>query len=128
MTLEPVHSRLFLLKFMNPEKQRIAIAEACGWVIEKVWDGSLIGKPKNEQGPMDDLPDYLHDLNAMHQAEKILTFEQQTDYMYILATTDTLSIPPTQFTLNEGWYLTHATSAQRAEAFLKTLNLWDNNK
>jgi hypothetical protein len=96
-------------KQMKPEAQQIAIAEACGWIIQKVWDGSLIGKPKNEQGPMDDLPDYLHDLNAMHEAEKLIMDESSIIYFEWLTR---LSCP---------W---HATAAQRAEAFLRTLNLW----
>lgn len=57
---------------MTPEAQRIAIAEACGFSrapeyddtinVEKAWrcDGRL----RYES----DLPDYLNDLNAMHEA------------------------------------------------------------
>lgn len=99
---------------MNIEKQRIAIAEACGFVSKDKW-GSLYKTPR---GILRDCPDYLNDLNAMHEAEKIL-------------------IRPSLYAKG-GWgmYLRHlsivtdeqhpidATAAQRAEAFLKTLNLW----
>jgi len=57
-----------------------------------------------------DLPDYLNDLNAMHEAEKVLTPEQCDSYQHLLG-----------MTVNRPW---HATATQRAEVFLQTLNLW----
>lgn len=52
---------------MTDEQMRIAIAEACGWkLIQRLqsgWHGW------REQGPLQELPDYLNDLNAMHEAE-----------------------------------------------------------
>ena len=68
-----------------------------------------------------DLPDYLSDLNAMHEAE------QKMEYWdgYISNLKFICGDPQ-----SEG-YSTHkayrATAAQRAEAFLKTLNLWEGN-
>ena len=53
-----------------------------------------------------DCPDYLNDLNAMHEAEKTLKVSEIIPY---------------------GENVGHdmkATAAQRAEAFLKTLNLY----
>jgi hypothetical protein len=44
---------------MSP-KQRIAIAEACGW------------KKLSMSLGLDLMPDYPNDLNAMHDAEKVL--------------------------------------------------------
>ncbi len=96
---------------MTPAAQRIAIAEACGyWPTMRgvpVWyerDGGHV--------VFNDLPDYLNDLNAMHEAEKALNEEQMCDYIqkYIRESC------PTRWTC--------ATAAQRAEAFLRTLNLW----
>ena len=117
---------------MNNEKQRIAIAEARGmigpfenseeWFENGDSDGCIIVL-RDATGKR--VADYLTDLNAMHEAEKVLTFEQQTDYMHSLATTDTLHIPPNTLSLNEAWYLTHATAAQRAEAFLRTIGKWE---
>lgn len=60
------------------------------------------------------LPDYLSDLNAMHEAEKILNTNQAADYCELLRPI-----------ICGCWRLVHATAAQRAEAFLKTLGLWE---
>jgi hypothetical protein len=102
---------------MNEQAQRIAIATACGWVIEKVCDGSLIGKPKNEQGPMDDLPDYLNDLNAMHEAEKMLSRPQWESYLFELHKLIGHN--------HIEHYAVSATAAHRAEAFLRTIGKWE---
>ncbi len=51
---------------------------------------------------------YFNDLNAMHEAEKVLIGEQEAEYA------DSLCGNGSVF----------ATAAQRAEAFLRTLNLW----
>ena len=56
--------------------------------------------------PYLNMPDYLNDLNAMHEAEKVLNDHQWDDYICQLG------------------HAMGATAAQRAEAFLKTLNLW----
>lgn len=83
---------------MTPEAQRIAIAEACGWAHASV-------------GPFAH-PDYLTDLNAMHEAEKVLTNAQReryrTELVYKLAGGDVF-----------------ATAAQKAEAFLWTIGKWE---
>jgi hypothetical protein len=106
---------------MNQEKQRIAIAEACGWVMKteqvehtnwsqwtetrKFWVS-----PHRKRG---ELPDYLNDLNAMHEAEKVLTdSDQKHKYASLLGRHDY-------------WLLIHATAAQRAEAFLRTIGKWE---
>jgi len=94
---------------MIPKEQRIAIAEACGWTKGYDWSRSDgIGV----------LPDYLNDLNAMHEAEKALDGMDQLTYLA---------------KLHEGnhycsWAGTCATAAQRAEAFLKTIGKWTTNQ
>ena len=98
---------------MKPEQQRIAIAEACGWYDLVKQDVSLFGKhePESQKTFELDVPDYLNDLNAMHEAEKvkIIGTEYESDYcMY----------------LYENAHQCFATAPQRAEAFLRTLNLW----
>ncbi len=98
---------------MKPEAQRIAIAEACGWYDLVEQDISLFGKhePESQKTFELDVPDYLNDLNAMHEAEKvkIIGTEYESDYcMY----------------LYENAHQCFATAPQRAEAFLRTLNLW----
>lgn len=65
---------------MNDQEQRIAIAEACGWQMALSPDylglHRPVGKPR-PQGLWQTIPNYLNDLNAMHEAEKVLTHEQQ---------------------------------------------------
>jgi hypothetical protein len=61
------------------------------------------------------VPDYLNDLNAMHGAEKVLTEKQQQVFLYQLNG---------EIVQTKNWKLVHTSAAQRAEAFLRTLNLW----
>ena len=126
---------------MTPEEKRIAIAETCGWKgVRSDWDAalrvygnpstSLIGTPPCNQTEGWDkrdsfwtLPDYLNDLNAMHEAEKVLLVgtpkqiihatNKYTNWLCrILGCLDTALF---QFA--------HATAAQRADAFIATLDL-----
>ena len=86
---------------MNAEKQRIAIAEACG----------IFG----------DCPDYLNDLNAMHKAEKMLNQMQARANAYHLA----------ESSQNKTWascHIWHQSAAERAKAFLRTLGKWEDDK
>jgi len=107
---------------MTPKEQRIAIAEACGWkwvghpdqvkatqgfTMPEKW----VLSPDGEKHFRHDIPDYLTDLNAMHEAEKMLDFNQLKDMEESIS-------------FHFGITPFHATAAQRAEAFLKTLNLW----
>jgi len=107
---------------MKDEQINIAIAEVCGWIIIKACDGSLIGKPKNEQGPMDEIPDYCNDLNAMHEAEKVLTDVQSTFYWKTLSELVNNTVG---HDFDNQFECIHATAAQRARAFLKTINKWE---
>lgn len=111
---------------MKPEKQRIAIAKACGWTHIYVakssnhlpspngpWLGSNPAKTE-----VAEIPDYFNDLNAMHEAEGKLTLGQCSQYLKHL-----YDILPCR-----EWNkiaLIHATAAQRAEAFLRTLGKWE---
>jgi len=101
---------------MNKEQQRIKIAEACGWILNpkphtaKILDWLHVPSGNTSYDP----PDYFNDLNAMHEVEKALDGMDQLTYLA---------------KLHEGnhycsWAGTCATAAQRAEAFLRTLNLW----
>ena len=127
---------------MNKELQQIKIAEACGYV----WDNGRIGVcgwwtdpsgfqiswGQNKLKAMSQLLmiDYLNDLNAMHEAESSLTEEQFYIYGSYL---DTITLPKKSMPMcyvdspEAGMYreLICATAAQRAEAFLKTLDLWE---
>ena len=108
---------------MTPEAQRIAIAEVCGWqdIKENVHVGGSgeasslapVGKICNG-GVQYVLPDYLNDLNAMHEAEKMI---KGTPYW---KTYETLLA---QIVSGDNGMF-HITATQRAEAFLRPLNLW----
>ena len=103
---------------MTPEKQRIAIAEACGWELVIRWRTPGItpmGVHPSTCGWVD-VPDYLNNLNAMHQAEKVFQNDALLWHRYAaLIDKDYVNQP----------YTIGATAAQRAEAFLRTLNLWE---
>ncbi len=109
---------------MTEQEQRIAIAEACGF--EVLLEGisptdKLAGrKPGIGDGDWHILPDYLHDLNAMHEAEKTLDESQRTKFYWELAKIVLGDNVP----LNCAFLLVHATAAQRAKAFLCTLGKW----
>ncbi len=97
---------------MKPELQKTKIANACGWKLRNHCKGYY---REGYEGWIEELPDYLNDLNAMHEAEKIFAdddlfrgYEAQLDKV----------VP-----MSERWIF--ATAAQRAEAFLRTLNLWE---
>lgn len=101
---------------MKAEEQRAAIAEACGWTPTPVTNttGWRIGTTV--------MPDFLNDLNAMHEAEKVLTTEQYTAYWHHLFDVDRRY--QRSITAPSVIYMIRAAAAQRAEAFLRTLNLW----
>ena len=122
---------------MKPEAQRIAIAEACGWSVIRLSCG-FYAKHKTEgrisisaasacatqnEAMCDRVPDYINDLNAMHEAEKMLTDEQDLEYSESLE-----QVVGARFNSNNGEdmrRLRSATAAQRAEAFLRTLGKWE---
>ena len=83
---------------MSPEAQRIAIAEACPSVFRILATGEIILISENR------VTKILNDLNAMHEAEKVLNAKQSDAYFRKIVS----------------W----STAAQRAEAFLRTLGLW----
>jgi hypothetical protein len=108
---------------MTPDQQQRAIEKACGWIIAnpendradyRHWTPpNCVARPKYMY--LDRPPNYLGDLNACHEMEKVLTGDQQHDYECHLLRMD---YPDWEIKV------THATAAQRSEAFLRTLNLW----
>jgi hypothetical protein len=102
---------------MNKEKQRIAIAKACGFKCSE--DSHELGQLVAQF-----TPDYLNDLNAIHEAEKVLTYEQAEEFveqLYLADQKNNLAENPPPWRFN----VASATSAQRAEAFLKTIGKWE---
>lgn len=105
---------------MKPKQQRLEIAKACGWV-EVIRDGpkgkEYIIKDGEAWTPLSDpIPDYLHDLDAMHAAVVALSDDEYARYSRELC-----RLPAFRYTRPR---YHDATAAQRAEAFLKALNLW----
>lgn len=98
---------------MNKEQINIAIAEVCGWRVHPK-DRWTVIPPKSPHSvqPLNTLPGYYNDLNAMHEAEKVLnTVELWESYKNYLCQWMTEPVC--------------ATAAQRAEAFLRTLGKWE---
>ena len=113
---------------MNPEQQRIAIAEACGWTeIEPCTCcyGVSRGYTPTPGAHKKHLPDYLNDLNAMHDAEKVLK-QRWSNYCEKLL--EIVEPEPRSLEVCHYWNLLHATASQRAEAFLRTIGKWEESK
>jgi hypothetical protein len=108
---------------MKPEQQRIAIAEACGWQADGPWANYWTHKrgPAGVSIPTESLPNYPGDLNAIHEAEKVLTVGQRITYAHQIGVV--LSGGSVGRAIPNWWFIHEATAAQRAEAFLRTLNL-----
>ena len=110
---------------MTPVAQIIAIAKACGKIVtdrtsltSELWYKDIIAYKL--------APDYLNDLNdlnAMHEAEKVMTEIQWLEWERIAARM-TLLRGSTPLTVA----IAKFTATQRAEVFLRTLNLWDDSK
>lgn len=113
---------------MTPEEQRIALAEWDGWKYSPSANSSIKHeavmawyRPGSSPWHLEQLPDYLNDLNAVHLLEKKLPDKHKRSYAFILA--QVLDTTPT-VDLDDQFLNIHATATQRCEALLKTLNLW----
>jgi hypothetical protein len=133
---------------MTPKAQNVAIAKACGWsrfgMYRHIASGKqLLGGPETLHGtpprdndkPQDDqayepVPNYVADLGAVAKAQATLTDEQRTAFTYHLLGVLFQDTPIESLNNNPGvvkviWDVANATAAQRAEAFLRTLGLWE---
>lgn len=102
---------------MTPEAQRIAIAEACGWKTEY----------RDAVSSVTALPDYLNDLNAMHDAENFLFPVEISDLYGPDLVKEYASYLPHMCIGHPGGAM-RATASQRAEAFLRTIGKWQEAK
>ena len=105
---------------MNPEQQRVAIAEACG-----KWHSGWPHEYMSQADRLRHIPDYLNDLNAMHEAEKVLGACWPTYCEHLL---EIVEPEPRTLEICHRWNLLHATATQRAEAFLRTIGKWEESK
>lgn len=101
---------------MTDQQINAAIAEALGWEQK----GNTWLTPSGTPVFATDVPNYCNDLNAMHEAEKVLApknwnnFKKNWwDYCKLLREG------------NDASEAIHANARQRAEAFLRTLGKWE---
>jgi len=100
---------------MTDQQINEAIAEVCNW------PGNLICRDFNGNLWPSDPPDFCRDLNAMHEAEKIVTSDCNMTYANQLA-----RITNAHYSDDPAFFC--ATARQRAEAFLRTLGKWEEGK
>ncbi len=128
---------------MSPDAQRIAIAEACGWTnIDKYLGNQPLPFTREFIGGTDDglaegedtlghqikpLPDYLNDLNAMHEVEKALEECVQADFARELFAVIGCSIEG-GIDFSMAFEIGTASPAHHAEAFLRVLGKWEGAK
>lgn len=112
---------------MSPEKQDITIAKECPSVAFIKQDGLPYWRRRME--PSYDSDKLTHcrfvpteDLNAMHEAEGVLNTEDGTLGNYHAHLISVLDCK------NTTWRRIHATAAKRAEAFLRTIGKWEDDK
>ena len=97
---------------MTDQQINAAVAAACG-IVGKDQYGPLY---QTDEGWVVDCPKFATCLNSMHAAEKhLFDTRKDTSYGYELATGECTTM----------W---HATARERAEAFLKTLGKWEEEK
>jgi hypothetical protein len=109
---------------MTNEQINQAIANACGIChVAKV-----VPMYKTPQGWVVDCPDYCTDLNAMHEAEKVLDYEQCEAFTNTVADIVHAENREKDYPFPWGFARIHATARQRAEAFLRTLGKWEEGK
>jgi len=111
---------------MTPEAQRRAIHASLGW--KPRYHGVELYAYERADNANDwlyahEMPDYPNDLNACHEMEKSLTPETRPEYLCRLFDTATYGRAGL-YPVDENYLTHHATAAQRSEAFLRTLNLW----
>jgi hypothetical protein len=116
---------------MTQEEQRTAIAEACGWKCNGHADqiAATVGwefacqfviAPEGKLVTHNSIPDYLNDLNAMHDAVMTLNADQMVSMDYHLD----VVVGNGKQRLNCEYFLWSATAAQFAKAFLRTIGKW----
>lgn len=103
---------------MTAEAQRIAIAEACGWLLDHINRYAMYYAPSIDCH----VGDPLSDLNAIHEAVKTLPQNLMPRYFACLC-----NVVSGSLSLYGYSKATEATAPQRCEAFLKTLDKWTND-
>ena len=112
---------------LTDEERRIKVAELCGYTkihvayftVGDTWEnhGKLIAKEHNatKYARYVKVPDFLNDLNAMYEAEDMLTTDEANEYWAALL--DIVNaVGGADWSIRR--HYAHATAAQRAEAFV----------
>lgn len=107
---------------MTAEKINQAIAGHVGWTRIQGERGMPPGQLGSIEGDAPLIPNYAGDLNAMHEAEKVIIADDdgvnEWSARYTLAG-NIYRVVPT------GKQPVFATAIQRAEAFLRTIGKWE---
>lgn len=117
---------------LTPDEQRVKIAELCGWKVMRhgpvMASGcyGCFGYPPDRHDWIGyeniDVPNYLNDLNDMHEAEKMLGDRSSPLWSkYIQHLNNSSYVDLQEQTVREWVFSIHATAAQRAEAFVLTM-------
>jgi hypothetical protein len=117
---------------LNDNEIIISIAEGCGWTrdVAGQWldpdrfyrpSGSLTYAQHSVEFNSGGLPDFLNDLNAMHEVEKTLSVMGLARYNFEL---HRIVVNQEGLTCEAAGWVTNATARQRAEAFLRTIGKW----
>jgi len=118
---------------MTSIKQRIAIAEACGWRVHPQ-DKFIVIPPNspNSVQPLNTIPDYVNDLNAIHDAKETLGINDRNNLdirvKWVGALRDVVSRRCPHNKLGtpvvSDLDILCASAEEHAEALLKTLKKW----
>ena len=127
---------------MTEHSQQIVLAEARGWRFSNdCWfSPKAVAKGKALATNPDvwwafteesKLPDYLHDLNAIHEEEKTLNCEQYeifADFLHNIVNGYAPSDYVQPSDMGSNTQILSATAAQRTEAVLRALERWDDTR
>lgn len=109
------------VRALSDEELRVKVAELDGWKRDKQ-TGYFLGDTES-------LPNYLHDLNAVHEIEEKLDGDQVSAYAKLLGRhhpTYCVKVLDGRDPEEDFWYetftLIHATARQRCEALVLTLS------
>lgn len=106
---------------MTPNEMRIAIAEVCPFVSNTdSYDSGYQYYKNNTYQEFDP----LNDLNSCHEMENVLTQHRRDSYGRKLACLKSEE----GFDDTSHFTAAHATALQRAEAFLRTVGKWKEDK
>ncbi len=127
--------RLLSQDRMTETQKRIEIAKACGWTKRTLTEGEseyygavqsteIWNDPdRDREDDGFDPPDYFQSLDAIHEAERLITDDQWPKFKQLI---EDATFQALQGMASKPKYFRpiSATAAQRAEAFGLTLKLW----